>query len=102
MWNAVKAFIALLLSKAKEWAYLVLVKLKDDATVEVLNIAKKVVAEVEQLALSGDWTNEQKREEAIARVKDYAGQRGIFVRDSVVNFAIELALQYWKEIGWPF
>jgi hypothetical protein len=102
MWELIRAFIRLLLGRAKEWVILVLKKLRDDGFIEILNIAKQAVLEVEQLALSGDWSNEQKRQEAFNRLKDYAGQRGIFLRDSVANYAIELALQMWKDIGWPF
>ena len=101
MWGAIKAFWELLKSKAKEWAYLVLIKLKDSLTLEILNIAKEAVHEVEQLALNGDIGKEEKWAEAYARIRDYAGQRGLFVKDSVINFAIELAVQYWDELGWP-
>ena len=101
MWGAIKAFWELLKSKAKEWAYLVLIKLKDSLTLEVLNIAKEVVHEVEQLALNGDIGKEEKWAEAYARIRDKAGRAGLFVKDSVVNFAIELAVQYWDELGWP-
>lgn len=100
MWEKVKAFWRLLLGKAKEWAYLVLAKLQDDVTVELLNIAKEAVKEVEDLVLTGDLLKEDKWKEAYARVRDYAGKRGLFVKDNIVNFAIELAVQYWEEIGW--
>jgi len=100
MWELVRTFIRLLLGKAREWIKLVLRKLRNDTFIEILELAKKAVLEVEQLG--PDLGNEEKRREALNRLKDYAGQRGIFLRDSIANYAIELALQMWKEIGWPF
>jgi hypothetical protein len=99
IWQALKAFWELLKSKAKDWAYLVLLKLKDETVEYALDLAKQVVAEIE--ADPSVIIDEDKRKEAIARIKDYAGQQGMFLRDSIINFAIELAVQYWDEIGWP-
>ena len=97
----IRDFISLLWSKAREWLILVIAMLKDSVTLELLNIAKEVVAEVEQLALNGDILKGEKWAEAYARMRDYAGQRGFFVKDSVINYAIETAVRLWETIGWP-
>ena len=61
-----------------------------------VRIAKFVLVEVDELS---DLTDEEKRIEAWGRIKDELGKEGRFVKDSVINRAIEEVLEYLKTIG---
>ena len=99
MLKAIRAFIALARSKIKEVVFIILNFLRDSATQYAIKIAKKVVAEVQNdPAVLYD---EDKRKEAFRRIKEYAALEGREVRDSVVNFAIETVVAYFKLAGWP-
>lgn len=82
--NDFKEFLAALFKGALEIA---LAALKDIAIQAVTQVA----ADPKIL------TNEDKRKEAAKIVAEYAKGRGIEAGDSVVNLAVELAVQYIKK-----
>jgi len=59
---------------------------------QLKDIAIKVVEELENT----DLTNSEKREEAFKRIKQYAIDKGISTKSSVIYLVIELAVQYIK------
>ena len=81
--KAFKVFIAAALPMAKQ---IIIGQLKD--------IASQAVIELQ----NSDLTNAEKREEAFNRIKSYAVDKGIEVKDSLINTIIELALQQLKGI----
>ena len=60
----------------------------------LLDIAKQAVAQV--AADPKILTNDDKRKAAAKIIADYAKQKGINAGDSVINLAIELAVQDFK------
>jgi len=64
---------------------IILAELKDVALASVRRLAKT------------DLSNEEKRKQAFKDIKAYAKRNGIRARDSIVNLAIELAVQALKK-----
>ena len=62
-----------------------LAQLKDIAIVVVTDLSKT------------DLTSSQKRQEAFKKIKRYVKEQGMNVKDSLINLAIELAVQYIKK-----
>lgn len=60
---------------------------------QLASFAKKVVLELE----STDFSNEEKRERAFLRIKNYAIKAGIDAKDSLINAVVELAVLSWKK-----
>ena len=61
-----------------------------------VRVAKFVLVEVDELS---DLTNEAKRLEAWGRIKAVLGEEGRFVKDSTINKAIEIVLDWLKAQG---
>lgn len=68
----------------------------DEGYRAAVRVAKYALVEVGELE---NLTDEQKRIEAWGRIKDQLGKEGLFVKDSVINKAIEDVLQWLKEQG---
>ena len=100
MWEAIKNFLNLIKGSIGELFRALLNMLRDETTQYAIKLAKKFVAEVE--ADPAVLYDEDKRREAFDRIKAYAEAEGIILKDRVVNLAIEIALTYFKEAGWPF
>lgn len=79
--RACKAFLDLAIPIATQ---IIIGQLKD--------VALRTVNELS----NSDLTNEERREEAFYRIKDYAVNTGINAKDSLINTIIELALQTLK------
>lgn len=65
----------------------------------------KLLAEIQSIALdivselaSTDLSNEEKRKQAFNKIKQYALEKGIETKDSLINLAIELALTKIKNV----
>jgi len=71
---------------------------------EALPIAKQIIiGALKEIALAAvtkaqntDLKNEDKRKQAFAEIKDYAFKKGIEAGDSLINVALELAVQKIK------
>lgn len=63
------------------------------ALASLIEIAKEVVSDISLSTL----TNEEKRKEAFDRVREYALSKGLDARESIINLAIELAVQALKK-----
>lgn len=59
-------------------------------------LAETVIFAVQQVAKVENLTDEEKRKQAFELIKHFAKQKGINVRDSAINLAIELAVQLLK------
>lgn len=63
-----------------------------------------VMAQLQDVAVNSvarlrvtDLNNEEKRNQAFKEIKDYALQKGVVVKDSLIFTLIELAYQYVKD-----
>jgi hypothetical protein len=57
----------------------------------VLQIVQDINGEI-------DWTDEQKRKEAFARIKQIVISSGLEIKDSTINLALEIAVSIWKDL----
>lgn len=62
---------------------------------QIKDFTFKTVQELDTATL----TNEEKRKKAFRKIKRYAKEEGIAIRDSLINLAIEIAVQYLKKGG---
>ena len=71
---------------------------------EVLSVAKQIaIAQLKDIATyavtemqSTNMSNEDKRKAAFQKIKNYAVEKGVNAKDSLINLTIELALQKIK------
>jgi hypothetical protein len=94
MWLWLKTFFDALLKAFKSFIKQITQILIRSGAHYILDVAKETVEDLAQT----DLTNEEKRDEAFKRIKNYARMRGLEVRDSVINTVIELAVQELKNI----
>ncbi len=71
--------------------------LKQALKAAVGELSEVVVRIVREAAKYEHWTDEQKRRHAFEAIKIEARERGKRLKDSVINFAIETAVQLIKE-----
>ena len=72
---------------------------------EVFNgTTELVLAQLKDIAINAveemsktDLSNAQKRNVAFKKIADYANEKGIQARDSLINCVLEIALQYIKQ-----
>jgi len=62
------------------------------ALAQIKDIAVNAVSELE----NSDMSNEEKRSAAFSNIKTYALNKKITITDSLINLAIELAVQFIK------
>jgi len=88
MWNKIRMFFSTV------WKVIqpTVLKLVDELTPEVLAMIEGIVLELATSDLSG----EDKRSEAIERIKARLKRDGVSLRSSLINTAIELAVQRLK------
>lgn len=72
---------------------------------EAIPVAKAMIlAELKDVAINTvtelsktDLTNEEKRKSAFLKIKEYALKEGVSAKDSLINFLVELSVQYRKQ-----
>lgn len=71
--------------------------------IAIPKVLRKIFAELQEFAIEvidnlqySDLSNENKREEAVKRIKDRAEYMRIDISNSAINLLIELAVQYLK------
>jgi len=66
----------------------------DAGAAYILDVAREAVSELQ----ATDLTDEEKRKKAFEKIKNYVEEKGLNVRDSVINSVIELAVQELKDL----
>lgn len=85
-------FFSILIPSIKRFFQLFFPKAKQLILSDVLALAMKIVTELNQ----SDLSNEEKRKEAFLRIKSAFKDDVRGVKDSLINLAIEMAVQTWK------
>jgi hypothetical protein len=96
MKNILTKLLALLTGASKTVLTFIVPILRDGTSkllADILPIALEVVSSL----LTSNKTNEEKRKAAFVRIETAAKQRGIEAANSVINLAIELAVQRVKQ-----
>ena len=94
MWGWVKDLFNVLARKFKKLLKEVCLILLDQGAALILDVTRQAVI---QLANS-NFSDEDKHKEVFKMIAEYAGKKGIGVKDSVINSVIELVLQEIKSI----
>jgi uncharacterized alkaline shock family protein YloU len=89
----IKAIFSALWKSFKEFMKQVFTQSLEIALAALKDIAIQAVKEVDNFTT---FTDQQKREMAFDKIKKYAVEKGLSVKDSIINLAIELAIQYLK------
>jgi hypothetical protein len=61
-------------------------------------ISNTVLQIVQDVGAKTDWSNEEKRKEAIGKIKTIAYASGMDLKESTISLAVEIAVKIWK--GW--
>ncbi len=98
MWGKIKQFFSNLFKnplviKFENFLEQVFTAEKPIIMATLKDIAIKAVQSVNSI---GDLTNDQKRAQAFGQISDYAKVQGIQVGESMINLAIEMAVQAVK------
>ena len=90
MWEAIKLYMS------KIWAIIKpsVMAFLTTAGQQVLDLAVEIVSELQL----GDLTSDEKREAAFAQIKEKLAAEGKVVGNSLINLAIELAVQRLKSL----
>jgi len=91
----IKAWFSPLIAKFREFLKAIFQGATEIVLASLKDIAIRVVQEV--AADPSIITDEDKRKAAFKRIQQYAVTEGIEAKDSLINLAIELAVQYLKK-----
>lgn len=88
-------FLKLKIMASVVWDFLkpIILEFLKDSGKELANAALEVVTSLS----ASDITNEEKRAEAFKRITEKLKAKGIEIRDSLINTAIEIAVQKLKQ-----
>jgi len=90
--SKIKSFFSAVLRNFRNMLKVIFSGATEVILAQLKDIALQAVTELENT----DLTNDNKRKEAFKRIGDYAKGKKITVTSSLINLAIELALQYMK------
>jgi len=92
IWEKIKRFLLGIYYELKEFIKIAIPQVVAIIFLDLKNFAIQVVEELEL----EDISNEDKRKQALKKIKKEAKKRGFELKDRVINLLIELAINYIK------
>ena len=95
MFKSIKEWVlSVLFPGIKDFLLAVFTQAKQEAVEALKDIAVKSVLELAQ----SDLSSAEKRAEVFKRIEEYAIEKGIKVKDSMINLVLEMAVQAVKGV----